>query len=123
MREPILLVDDEPLVRNVLKDYLWMKGYYVLAAENGAQALNIFSQTEPALVLLDLQLPDIAGLGLLAQMKLLRPQTPVLIFSGRGHSVQQVDDAIRQGAAGWIAKSFTTEKILWEMQRVLARRQ
>ena len=78
----ILVVDDMPAVRDVLKDYFDELGYRVDVAEDGYQAIRAVTQTRPDIVLLDLLLPGLDGEDVLTCLRLHDPALPVIILSG-----------------------------------------
>jgi len=103
----ILLVDDEPVIRNLGRDMLRGLGYEVSVADGGEQALSIFRErgAEFDLVLLDLIMPGMNGSEVLAELKQLDPSVRVLIASGFRHDVD-VPGAEEGGAEGFIGKPF-----------------
>ncbi len=84
----VLVVDDEPLVRAVLTEYLTGDGHQVTTAANGAEALALFRAGTFDLVITDLAMPGLTGDRLAAAIKALAPHTPVVLSSGFGDSVQ-----------------------------------
>jgi signal transduction histidine kinase/FixJ family two-component response regulator len=91
METKILLVDDEEGIRKVLGISLMDIGYQVLTAENGKQALDVFRQHQPSIVLTDIKMPLMDGIDLLQQIKLESPDTEVIMLTGHG----DMDLAIR----------------------------
>jgi CheY-like chemotaxis protein len=86
----ILVVDDEPPIRKLLRMGLGAHGYEVLEAPNGKTALELLGR-DPALVILDLGLPDIDGLELLGRIREARPTLPVVVLSSRGDEGGKVE--------------------------------
>ncbi len=84
MKKKILLVDDEEGIRKVLGISLTDIGYDVLTAENGEQALKLYAQHDPAIVLTDIKMPGIDGITLLKNIKLKNPDTEVIMITGHG---------------------------------------
>lgn len=99
----ILVVEDDALLRRSVSRFISQRGYSVLEAENGYEALKIFKKENPALVLTDIRMPIMNGLDLLDALTTESPQTPVIIFSGAVDD-QDVKDALRMGALDFIAK-------------------
>ncbi len=103
IRKRILVVDDEPEVREVLVEYLRGKGFEVLPAGAGEEALRRFVGYHPHIVLLDIQMPGLSGVETLRRIKALRQETCVIMVSG-----QESEEAARQtltlGAADYIRK-------------------
>src|SRR5438445_11228401 len=79
----ILVIDDEPPIRKLLRMGLSTQGYQVLEAHNGKAALEVLAQ-EPDLIILDLGLPDIQGLELLRMMRAKNEDVPIVVLSSRG---------------------------------------
>ena len=84
MKETLLLVDDEEGIRKVLGISLADIGYQVFTAENGEQALRIFQETNPSIVLTDIKMPGMDGIELLQKIKRERPDTEVIMLTGHG---------------------------------------
>jgi DNA-binding NtrC family response regulator len=99
----VLLVEDEPVVRSALRNQLVRQGYEVEEADLAAKARRRADGPAPALVLLDLQLPDGHGLDLLPHLRLQWPETPVIVMTGHG-SIEIAVEAMRQGAANFVQK-------------------
>src|SRR5256885_10113599 len=83
----ILVVDDEPMMSDSLRQHLVEEGYAVDTAASGAEAIDLFDGGAHHLVICDVQLPDMDGLTLLRHMKDTRPTTEVIVVTGYG-SVQ-----------------------------------
>ncbi|MGD1974993.1 MAG: response regulator, partial [Desulfobacterales bacterium] len=75
MRQTILLVDDEPDIRDVLSLSLYDMGYHVYEAENGDEALRIFKDKQPSMVMTDIKMPGMDGIELLKKIKHENPET------------------------------------------------
>ncbi|RJQ50312.1 MAG: sigma-54-dependent Fis family transcriptional regulator, partial [Desulfobacteraceae bacterium] len=84
MEKKILLVDDEADIREVLSISLSDMGYKTFSAENGREALEIFEQTHPPIVLTDIKMPGMDGLDLLNRIKQIDPDTEVIMITGHG---------------------------------------
>ena len=80
----ILLVDDEPGIRKVLAISLQDSGYEVHTAANGNDALQLFKNINPPIVLTDIKMPDTDGIELLRKIKEVSPDTEVIMFTGHG---------------------------------------
>src|SRR5688500_7061157 len=102
-REKILIVDDDRFVRMALGEALRKWDYETLEAENVAQAKMVFEDAEPAIVLLDIDLPDGSGLDVLSDIKQKRPETIVVMITGNV-DVPNVITALRSGAHDFIGK-------------------
>ncbi len=115
----ILVVDDEPDIRQLVSEILEDEGYQVVMAENATAARAAKSQQEPQLILLDIWMPDTDGITLLkewvADNKLL---CPVVMMSGHG-SVESAVEATRLGAYDFLEKPLALVKLLLTVERAL----
>ena len=100
----ILVVDDEPQIQRLLTVALTAAGYDVIAAETGAQALRLAVTGAPALILLDLGLPDRDGKEVLREIRRFS-QTPVIILSARDREAEKIE-ALDLGADDYVEKPF-----------------
>ena len=105
MEKTILLVDDEPDIRDVLSLSLSDMGYQVYEAENGDEALGIFRDVQPPIVLTDIKMPGMDGIELLQKVKHENPETEVIMITGHG----DMDLAIR--SLKYEATDFITKPI------------
>jgi two-component system, OmpR family, KDP operon response regulator KdpE len=120
MRVPsprILVVDDEPPIRKLLRMGLTSQGYEVLDAPNGKTALELLAR-KPDLVILDLGLPDIDGLDLLRRIRHRHANLPVVVLSSRGDEAGKVA-ALDLGADDYVTKPFGMEELFARMRAAL----
>lgn len=116
----ILVVDDEPHSRSLLRDILADEGHRVALAENAAQARDYRDHCAPDLVLLDVWLPDVDGITLLQEWSRRNQLTmPVLMLSGHS-SIESAVSATQIGAAGYLEKPIALQKLLRAIERSLA---
>src|SRR5215813_3608672 len=120
--ERILVVDDEPMMTDSLRQHLADEGYAVDTAANGAEAIDLFDGGAHHLVICDLQLPDMDGLTLLRHMKDAKPNTEVIVVTGYG-SVQTAVEATKAGAFYFVEKPFDFEELLPLAEKALERRE
>ncbi len=115
----VLVVDDEPSIRRFLRPYLGSQGYRVIEAETGRQALALAGENEPDVILLDLGLPDMDGLEVLAGLS---PWTrsKVVVISARGQESQKVA-ALDAGASDYLTKPFGLAELAARLRAVLRR--
>jgi len=113
----ILVVDDEPPIRKLLRMGLGAHGYEVVEAPNGRTALELLA-TNPALVILDLGLPDMDGLELLGRIRHARTSLPVVVLSSRGDEAGKVN-ALDMGADDYVTKPFGMNELLARMRAAL----
>jgi two-component system KDP operon response regulator KdpE len=113
----ILVVDDEPPIRKLLRMGLTTQGYQVLEAPNGKTALELLSK-EPDLVILDLGLPDIQGHELLRMIRAQNESVPIVVLSSRGDEAGKVQ-ALDFGADDYVTKPFGMDELLARMRAAL----
>jgi two-component system response regulator AtoC len=118
MKEKVLVVDDEKLIRWSLKENLGKLGYEVVEAEKGSEALKVFSDTLPDLVLLDVHLPDTSGIEVMKSLKNIDKEVPVIIVTAFGN-IQTAVDAMKFGAYDFVEKPFEIEKLHIVMEKAL----
>jgi two-component system, OmpR family, KDP operon response regulator KdpE len=113
----VLVIDDEPPIRKLLRMGLETQGYQTMDASNAKAALELMSD-KPDLVILDLGLPDMEGLELLRQIRALREDLPVVVLSSRGDEAAKVA-ALDQGADDYVTKPFGMEELLARIRAAL----
>ncbi|HTY89293.1 MAG TPA: sigma-54 dependent transcriptional regulator [Candidatus Acidoferrum sp.] len=121
MKAKILIVDDEAPLRNMLGTVL-EDHYDVAEANNGAALQKAFSQPQPDVVLLDVQLGDANGLELLPQIKKRWPDTEVIVLTGHG-TISMAVEAGRGGAYNFLSKPFENEKLLADVKCAVERKE
>ena len=114
----ILVIDDEPPIRRLLRVGLGSQGYAVTEAPNGRTALDLLGREDFALAILDLGLPDIAGHDLLAQIRGLKPDLPVIVLSSRDDEAGKVEE-LDLGADDYVTKPFGMNELLARMRTAL----
>ncbi len=123
-RATILLVEDEDTLRRVMRDLLEQEGYRICEARDGAEALEQVDRHNPDLVLLDLNLPNVDGYSVLAQLRS-RPATmdlPVVVLSARGDEDNEVR-VLQLGATDFLTKPFRPRALAARLEATLGRRQ
>jgi PAS domain S-box-containing protein len=118
--ERILLVDDEPDLRALGANFLEAMGYQVFTAQNGEEALEIFSRNEPRpeLVILDLGMPGMGGEKCLKEIMAVDPRAKVIVASGY-LADEKVKESLRAGAASFVAKPFQRAELAATVRQVL----
>ena len=116
-RLKILVIDDEPPIRKLLRMGLNTQGYEVLEAPSGKSGLELLAQ-EPDLVILDLGLPDIDGLELLRTIRGRKEGVPIVVLSSRGDELGKVQ-ALDLGADDYVTKPFGMDELLARMRAAL----
>jgi two-component system, OmpR family, response regulator MprA len=116
----ILVVDDEPAVRDALERALRAQDYAVTTAENGRQALDAITQRRPDVVLLDVLMPVMDGFEACRRLRELGDRTPVLMLTARD-SVGDRVDGLDAGADDYVVKPFALEELLARIRALLRR--
>jgi DNA-binding response OmpR family regulator len=115
----VLVVDDEPVVRDVLRRYLAREGFAVQEAEDGEAALAAIRSEAPQVVVLDLMLPRLSGLDVLKLVRL-ESDLPVIILSARVSEEERVT-GLRLGADDYIVKPYSPREVVERIRAVLRR--
>jgi CheY-like chemotaxis protein/anti-sigma regulatory factor (Ser/Thr protein kinase) len=115
----VLVVDDAALDRRIAGGFVEQEGSRPIYAENGVKALEIIRQEEPAIVLTDLQMPEMDGLELVRQIRENHPRVPVILMTAHGSEDIAVA-ALRAGAASYVAKKNLKRDLGQALQVVLA---
>ncbi len=116
----VLVIDDEPPIRKLLRMGLNTQGYQTLEAPNAKAALNLLAQ-EPDLIILDLGLPDMLGHDLLRTIRARNERVPIIVLSSRGDEAGKVQ-ALDLGADDYITKPFGMDELLARMRAGLRHR-
>ena len=115
----ILVVDDEPDIRQLVQEILEDEGYSVATAKDGESARLIYAQHRPDLVLLDIWMPDIDGISLLKEWSINgNPESQVVIMSGHG-TLETAVEATRLGAFDFVQKPLSLAKLLATVRKAL----
>ncbi len=115
----ILIVDDEPQIRRSLQVNLESKGYPVVTAEDGEEALRAFADPAPNLVIIDLLLPGMDGIELTRQIRQ-RSSVPIIFLSVIGNEPKKVE-ALETGADDYVTKPFNMDELLARIGSILRR--
>jgi two-component system NtrC family response regulator len=117
----VLVIDDEPVLQDVLGSLLTGDGFEYLQATTAAGGIDVLREEEVDVVLLDLMLPDRSGLDLLPEIKELDPHLPVVVITAYS-SVESAIEAMRGGAFHYVPKPFKNEEVLHLVRRAAERR-
>jgi DNA-binding NtrC family response regulator len=118
----LLVVDDDPSVREMLAIFAGRLGYDVEAVESGEAALAAFQSDRPDVVTLDVVLPGIGGVETLKSLKAIDPAVPVIMLSGHGRA-RTIVEAVRNGAADFLRKPFEPDELESALCKALDRAQ
>ena len=115
----VLIVDDTSVMRSLLKQIIKSKGFDVVGeAGDGYQALKLFRELKPRVVCLDIEMPEMNGLDVLARIKEEAPQTGVVMITGDSQA-SSVKKAITAGANGYIVKPFNGTRVMEAIQKAM----
>jgi two-component system, OmpR family, response regulator len=119
MKHKILVVDDEPQMRELLCMYFTQKGYYATAAASSEEALKRVKEKPVDLVVLDIGLADEDGLEVLGTLKTADPKLRVIMLTGMGFVEDLLQEAQQKGADGYVSKVLPLDELTLTVQRVL----
>ena len=118
--ETILLVDDEPEIINIGKNFLEKLGYKPIIARNGIEAVEIFKifQDEISLIVLDLIMPEMNGKQAFAEIKKIREDSKILISTGYAVD-DKIEELLNKGCQGFIRKPFSLNEFSYALRKIL----
>jgi two-component system OmpR family response regulator len=120
MDKRILIVDDDPELRALLRDYLGGNGFAVDLAEDGAAMRKAMAAAAPDLVILDLMLPGEDGLALCRALRAESPSLPILMLTARGEDTDRIV-GLEMGADDYLPKPFNPRELLARIRSILRR--
>lgn len=115
----VLVVDDQPLIANVLAEQLRQSGYTVKIALSGADALDLFDTFQPDVVLLDLTMPGLTGGEVLDRVRTTYPHIPVVVMTG---DAGRARETLARGAVAYLVKPFKMGALTATVGEVLGQR-
>lgn len=116
----ILIVDDEPNIRDLLTTSLRFAGFAVRAVGNGAQAISAVLETEPDLIILDVMLPEINGFQICEQIRLTNMEVPVIFLTAKDGTADRIS-GLKRGADDYLVKPFHLEELLLRVNNLIRR--
>ena len=116
----ILIADDEIFMIRLLELTFKKGGYEIVSCRDGREALATATTARPQLIVLDVMMPDLDGLGALRQLKenLTTKDIPVVVLSAKGHALTKVEAELA-GAALFLTKPFSPNQLLGEVRKIL----
>jgi two-component system KDP operon response regulator KdpE len=114
----VLVIDDEPPIRKLLRVRLSAHGYQIMEASSGKMALQLLGEQPPDLIVLDLGLPDMQGHELLRTMRARNDSVPIVVLSSRDDEAGKVQ-ALDSGADDYVTKPFGMDELLARMRAAL----
>jgi two-component system, OmpR family, response regulator ResD len=118
-RGSVLVVDDEPVITDVVSRYLERAGYSAEAAADGFEALKVAADVHPDLVVLDLMLPGLDGLQVMRELQQRRP-TRVILLTAKGEAGDRIT-GLQRGADDYVVKPFSPAELVARVDAVLRR--
>lgn len=115
----VLIVDDSPLLRLMLKDTLVKEGNEVYEASTIEEAFEIYAQIEPELVLKDLFMPNSNGIDVIRDFKKLNPQVKIIVCSTETQKTM-IYEAIKAGAKDFLIKPFNQQQVALTVRRIIS---
>jgi CheY-like chemotaxis protein len=113
-RRPILVVDDDPEILAMLRDFLESEGLLVRTAANGAEALEALDEVAPALILLDMRMPVLDGWGFAERIRERKLGYPIVVMTAAESARRWAEEI---GATSYIAKPFDVNELLQTIER------
>jgi heterodisulfide reductase subunit A len=108
--KPVLIVDDEPIVRESIRDWLKDAGYQVYVAENGEEALSLVKKYDFGAIVLDVRLPGKTGIKVLSEVKQQKPQIRSIVITAYP-SAELAEEAIKLGAVDYLIKPVNPDDL------------
>ena len=119
MAKNIMICDDAAFTRMMIKDILTKNGYNVAAeAENGARAVEKYTEVKPDLVLMDITMPELDGIQALKKIKEMDPGATVIMCSAMGQQAMVIE-SIQSGAKDFIVKPFQADRVLEAVKKAV----
>jgi two-component system OmpR family response regulator len=116
----ILLAEDDSNLGVLLKNYLTAKNYETTLSVNGSLALEAFSKDTFGLCILDIMMPEMDGLTLAKEIRLTRPDIPILFLTAKNQE-EDIIEGFKSGADDYITKPFSMEELLYRIEAILRR--
>jgi len=116
----VLLVEDDVNLGTVLKEFLNIKGFNVVHAENGEEGLQKFNEVKPDLIILDIMMPKLDGFSTAKIIRKENASVPIIFLSAKSMQEDKIE-GLKIGADDYLTKPFSTEELLLRMQAILKR--
>ena len=118
MLNKVLIVEDEPLLRDLIASHLCLNGYIVSEAANGAECIKQVERSVPDLILLDLNMPTMSGAGVLRKLRDMGSDCPVVMITACSDP-SKLNEVMALGAVNVLSKPFTLSAISTEVRKHL----
>jgi two-component system OmpR family response regulator len=116
----VLVVDDEPNIRDLLSASLRFAGHQVLTSPNGTDAINKIVEQQPDIILLDVMLPDVSGFGVTKKIRSLGIETPILFLTARDDTEDKIT-GLTVGGDDYVTKPFSLDEIMARISAIMRR--
>ncbi|HEY5036842.1 MAG TPA: response regulator [Chthoniobacterales bacterium] len=114
-----LIIDDDPAIPRFLSTYLNQKGHTCAALTDGFQTAAWLEMQDCEVVVVDLNMPKVDGISLISYIREIRPNLPIIVFTGVGYEEEKMHGALRAGANGYVSKNLPVEQLYCVLSRVL----
>ena len=115
-----LIIDDDPAITRFLATYLTQKGHTCATLTDGFQTATWFELQDCEVVVVDLNMPKVDGISLIAFIREIQPNLPIIVFTGVGYEEEKMHSALRAGANGYVSKNLPVEQLYCVLSRVLS---
>ncbi len=116
----VMVVDDDSAMRTYCKKMLVENGFDVVEAANGTEAISVYKESQPDMVLMDITMPDMDGLTALKEIKKIDPGAKVAMVTAIGQQAL-VMEALKTGAMDFVIKPFDQESVLGTIEKALGK--
>jgi two-component system OmpR family response regulator len=116
----VLLAEDDSNLGNLLRNYLTAKNYETMLYENGSLALEAFSSGNFGICILDIMMPEMDGLTLAKEIRLIDPNVPIIFLTAKNQK-EDVIEGFKYGGDDYITKPFSMEELLYRIEAILRR--
>lgn len=120
MTQKVLVVDDDPIMHRVLRQYLERNGYQMIDADNGRAAIETAIRELPQVILLDVRMPEMSGLAALRELKEneITKDIPVIVVTVNADRLTLMESQV-SGASAFLAKPFRPSELMGEIKRLV----
>jgi DNA-binding NtrC family response regulator len=115
-----LVIDDDPAITRFLATYLQQKGHTCAGLTEASQTHHWLEIHDCEVVVVDLNMPKVDGISLIQYIHEIKPQLPIIVFTGIGYEEEKMHAALRAGANGYVSKNLPIEQLYCVLTRVLA---
>ncbi len=115
-----LVIDDDPSITRFLAAYLKQKGHSCATLTESFQTATWLEVHDCEVVVVDLNMPKVDGISLIAFIREIQPSLPIIVFTGVGYDEEKMHAALRAGANGYVSKNLPVDQLYCVLSRVLA---